>query len=302
VTSLAVPAKFARLTTHREGAAGRAWLADLPDLVSASLDRWSCAPDGAVTHGQVGLVLPVRRADGTSAVLKVSFPHPGNVDAPAALAAWAGRGAVRLYERDDASFAVLLERAEPGSSLADLADIDAAVAVAGALARRLAVPAPAGLPRLSAEVASWPADLRAEQAALGDPLPRGVLSAAVAAAHDLGPDQPDTVVHGDLHYTNVLRATREPWLAVDPRGWVGDPAYDAVTLLRSRNAELLAGTDVRGALLRRLAVFAEAAGLDRARARRWSQLRATQAALWGRRYADPPEVLAASETIATLLA
>ncbi|WKX69397.1 aminoglycoside phosphotransferase family protein [Streptomyces sp. XD-27] len=68
----------------------------------------------------VGLVVPVRwRAEGT-AVLKVSFPHPGNVREPDAFAAWGGRGAVLLYERDDECFAMLLERVH-ASTLASIA-------------------------------------------------------------------------------------------------------------------------------------------------------------------------------------
>ena len=32
----------------------------------------------------------------------------------------------------------------------------------------------------------------------------------------------------DLHAGNILRATREPWLVIDPKPYVGDPHYDAL--------------------------------------------------------------------------
>lgn len=108
-------------------------------------------------HGFVGIVAPVRRRDRSAAVIKVSFPHPGNVHEPDAFAAWQGRGAVHLCERDDAAFAMLLERAGPGT-LADVADDDSAVATLGQLSRQLAVAAPPGLPRLSDLVAGWTAE------------------------------------------------------------------------------------------------------------------------------------------------
>lgn len=79
-------------------------------------------PDGAVTHGRVAVIVPVKRGAGTAA-LKVSFPHPGNVHEPDGLAAWGGRGAVRLHERDDARFAMLLERART-ATLAEAAELD----------------------------------------------------------------------------------------------------------------------------------------------------------------------------------
>ncbi|KNB51589.1 aminoglycoside phosphotransferase family protein [Streptomyces caatingaensis] len=268
-----VPAEFARLTAAREGEAGRRWLRGLPGLLSRLLGRWGLVPDGAVTHGQVGIVVPV--GPGGGAVLKVSFPHPGNVHEPDAFAAWGGRGAVRLLERDDAAFAMLLERAGPGS-LVDLPGTDEAMAAAGALARRLAVPAPPRLPRLDARAGEWERLLRR-----GD-LPPRVRDAALAAVRDLGAAQPDLLVHGDLHARNVLRGGREEWLAIDPKGVVGDPAYDAFTMVRSRHEELLAAPDPVAELRRRLAVFAEAAGLDRRRAVGWAQLRCAMAAVSGR--------------------
>ncbi|MFF1708866.1 aminoglycoside phosphotransferase family protein [Streptomyces sp. NPDC058268] len=250
-TPIEVPEGFALSTVQREGERGRAWLATLPGLADELLRRWDCEPSEAVTHGQVGIVVPVRRRyDGTPAVLKISFPHPGNVHEPDAFTVWAGRGAVRLYERDDARFAMLLERAGAPSapsadpehsahSLASVEDTDEAVAVAGRLARRLAVPAPAGLPRMSSLVAEWECELRDEDRELGSPLPARVVAAAIATVRELGRDQPETLVHGDLHFTNVLRSEREPWLAIDPKGYVGDPAYDSITLLRTRFEALL---------------------------------------------------------------
>ncbi|MGW7077214.1 aminoglycoside phosphotransferase family protein [Streptomyces sp. NPDC054866] len=296
-----VPEGFALSTVQREGERGRAWLATLPELADELLRRWDCEPTEAVTHGQVGIVVPVRRRyDGTPAVLKISFPHPGNVHEPDAFAVWAGRGAVRLYERDDERFAMLLERAG-ASSLADVEDTDEAVTVAGRLARRLAVPAPPGLPRMSSLVAEWECELRDEDRELGSPLPARVVAAAIATVRELGRDQPDTLVHGDLHFTNVLRSEREPWLAIDPKGYVGDPAYDSITLLRTRFEPLLTAPDPRAAALRRLAVFADAAEVDRERARRWAQARAVTAAHWGMRHGDPAWVVKATEALAEAL-
>ncbi|GAA5022610.1 hypothetical protein GCM10025734_79030 [Kitasatospora paranensis] len=140
---IGIPEVFARDTVAREGQAGREWIAALPGLVDGLLERWDCTPEAPVRHGQVGIVVPVRSAGLPPAVLKVSFPHPGNIHEPTAFAAWGGRGAVRLHRRDDARFALLLERAST-VTLADLPDVDEAVAAAGVLAARLAVPAPPG--------------------------------------------------------------------------------------------------------------------------------------------------------------
>ncbi|MGW2667497.1 aminoglycoside phosphotransferase family protein [Streptomyces sp. NPDC001272] len=148
----------------------------------------------------------------------------------------------------------------------------------------LAVPAPPGLPRLSEQAGAWEEQLREDAAELPHPLPGRALDAAVATVRELGPGQPDTLVHGDLHAGNILRADREPWLAVDPKGYVGDPAYDGGTLLKSRALSLIAADDPARAVHRVLDVFAYSAELDRERVQRWARFHAVQAALWGRHH------------------
>nr|WP_272956458.1 aminoglycoside phosphotransferase family protein [Kribbella solani] len=253
------------------------------------MTRWKCERDGEVMHGEVGVVVPVQ-----GAVLKVSFPHPGNIHEPDAFAAWGGRGAVHLYERDDTCFAMLLERTHsttlaahvptptPAAKAGDLATI------AGNLLRRLMVPAPDGLPRLSDQAESWSESLRTDAAELDHALPAAVVDEALAVVDGLCRRQPETVLHGDFHPRNILRADREPWLAVDPKGYVGDPAYDAAIFLRTRAYHLhvgdgLTGNDLLQRLHTELANFAEAAGLDADRIRRWTQLIAVQSAFGVRR-------------------
>jgi streptomycin 6-kinase len=168
--------------------------------------------------------------------------------------------------------------------LAEVEDGDEVVTVAGRLNRRLAIPAPSGLPRLREQADAWEEQLGKDAEELTHALPRQVLDAAVATVRELGRAQPDTLVHGDFHARNILRADREPWLAVDPKGYVGDPAYDGGTLLRSRALTLLEADDLHEAVHRVLDVFAEAAELDRERVQRWAQFHAVQAAFWGRRH------------------
>jgi streptomycin 6-kinase len=278
-----IPPLFARSVVDREGTSGEMWLASLPGLVDDLLSQWNCVRDGEVAHGGVGMVVPVRGPAGPC-VLKVSFPHPDRAHEPDAFALWGGRGAVLLHERDDERFAMLLERAHT-STLAEVADGDEVMAVAGQLSNRLAVPAPPGLPRLRDRADAWEERLLKDAAELAPPLPSRVVDAALETVRELGRHQPDTLVHGDLHERNILRADREPWLVVDPEGCAGDPAYDAGTLLKSRAVQLLAAGEVPAAALHRaLDVFAEAAGVDRERARRWAQLLAVLDAFHGRRH------------------
>jgi streptomycin 6-kinase len=271
-----IPQRFADATVAREGEAGTAWLTELPGIIEELLSEWGCTIDGDIVHGQVGVVVPVR-----DAVLKVSFPHPGNDFEPHAFEAWRGRGAVKLYERDDARYAMLLERVH-GSTLVE--QPDGVATIAGDLLRQLTIPAPDGLPRMSAKADEWAAELQRDAAELDHPLPDAVVEQAMAVVDELCRDQPETMVHGDFHSSNILRADREPWLVVDPKGYVGDPAYDATTFLRTRAAHQLGADDLINVLNRELELFAEVAELDPARIRRWAQLNMVQSAFWGRRY------------------
>ncbi|ATM24601.1 kinase (plasmid) [Streptomyces alboflavus] len=277
-----VPEAFARLTLDREGAAGAAWLAELPARVQALAECWDCTVDGDVLHGGVALVVPVQREQAVPAVLKVSFPHPDNRFEPDALAAWGGRGAVMLLERDDGRLAMLLERARP-TTLAQAAAGDEVATIAGHISRRLSVPAPAGLPRLQERAGAWAEQLRQDAADFPDALPPRLVQAAQATVRELAHQQPDTLLHGDLNTRNILAAAREPWLAVDPKGWAGDRAYDCGTLTKSRSVVLAEQGDLANGIRRTIDAFTAAAELDRERARRWAQLGAVQAAYGGRR-------------------
>ncbi|MER7170253.1 aminoglycoside phosphotransferase family protein [Streptomyces mesophilus] len=280
---IGIPEEFAQSTVAREGEQGAAWVARLPHIVDALLRDWGCAPDGAVMHGGVGVIVPVHSTDAGPAVLKVSFPHPGNVHEPDAFAAWGGRGAVRLYARDDEQYAMLLERAHP-STLAQSADPDEMVVVAGRISRRLAVPAPAGLPRQSERAGQWERRLLVDAEEFEGALPGRVVRAALATVRELGSVQPEVLIHGDLHPRNILRAEREPWLAVDPKGYVGDPAWDGGTLLKSMGLVFIAADDPGKEVRRALELFADAAELEPERVRRWAQLHAVEAAYWARRH------------------
>ena len=100
-TQVPIPADLAM--RYSRSSAGRAWLASLPAILAGRLEHWQLAPDlsrGSVPwSGHGGMVLPVRRADGSAAALKIAFPHDEARVERHALELWAGRGAVRLLRR-----------------------------------------------------------------------------------------------------------------------------------------------------------------------------------------------------------
>jgi len=293
-----IPAEFADRIAEQHGAAGVAWIDSLPDVLDAHLESWAVVPDGPAMHGHDGVVLPVRRRDGSPAGLKVSWLEAGRCSEADALGAWDGRGAVRLLERDDAAGALLLEWVDPTRTVGEL-DRLAAAAVAGALCRRLAVPAPPGLPGLEDVAARWVDELPGAWRRLGRPFDRRWVDDAVATCRELGPHQPRRLLHGNLRFGHILRAEREPWLAIDPNGMAGDPAYEVAPLLGQLCAGLAAEHDRRAAVRDRLAVFADSAGVDARRAGRWAHAYLVEQTLWCREH--QPDVVPYVDRLVQLL-
>ena len=244
----------------------------LPRTVRALLDEWELRRDGWMMHGYCSLVVPVLTSGGDRKVLKVSFVDEETEHEHLALARWGGHGAVRMERADPARGAMLLERLGD-RTLQETWDIEACTAV-GELYRQLHVPAPGKLRLLSSAVARWAEELAALPTAA--PPPRRLVEQAVALGRDLATDTDTvgTLVHGDLHYTNVLSAGRQPWLAIDPKPLSGDPHFEPAPMLWNRYDELTASPfGVRDAVRRRFHTLVDTAELDEDRARHWVVVR-----------------------------
>ena len=141
-----VPDALVASYTRNAGEEERTWIARLPTLVAELLDRWELERDGGTASGEASLVVPVRRADGTRAALKLQMPREETTAALIGLRAWNGDGIVRLLDHDPESGAVLLERLDGSRSLASVTDDDVAMSVlAGLMARLHSAPAAEGL-------------------------------------------------------------------------------------------------------------------------------------------------------------
>lgn len=259
-----IPRGLTAATVEREGDAGGAWLDGLAEQVSAACERWSCTVNGPPTHGQVALVVPVRHPRGPAA-LKISFPHPGNRGESVALRAFAGNGAAELFEVDDTGFELVIERCLPRSLAAHATAhpdtlAEEFIEIAGCLARRLAVAAPAGMTRLADTIPAWAEEVDRQRATFAGALPAPAVQRALETLELLAADRTPTMLHGDLHVGNILASDRAPWLAIDPKGWSGPLEFDAFTTIIGRREEL---DPARYAPMRqRIRRFAAAASAD----------------------------------------
>lgn len=173
---------------------------------------------------------------------------------------WNGDGAVRLIRADTKRNAMLIERCEPGTSLRELPEPEQDAVIAGLL-RRLWRPAPAMFRPLATLLEHWAAETRAAEAQWSDP---GLVREGLRLFEELPRSAEKCVLLAtDLHAGNVLKAQREPWLAIDPKPFAGDPAYDATQHLLNCPARLRA--DPLGTIAR----FADLLEVSAERVRLW---------------------------------
>ncbi|WP_327151005.1 aminoglycoside phosphotransferase family protein [Nocardia sp. NBC_01329] len=269
------------LSTFETGdEATREWLSMLPTVARDLLRRWELQPEGAIRSGDAGVVVPVRRADGTRAALKLQLPRAETTAAILGLVQWNGRGTVRLLDSDPDRGGMLLERLNGDRTLEAVEDDDDAIRVVGGLLTRLhSVPAPGGLPHLSKALSAMVDDIPAAMRVLESD-DRARLDRWAHIVAELGADPGNSLLHWDLHYGNVLAADREPWLAIDPEPLVGDPGFDLWPALDSGWSTDETVTDAPRIVRRRFDILTEMLGLDRGRAAGWTLARLLQNVLW----------------------
>ena len=259
-----IPAKLASTVVAWEPESGPAWLGRLPALVGEVAERWDLDVGMPLEPGgNISWVAPVvRRSDGVEAVLKLQHPHPESAPEARGLAAWRGQGAVELLDHDAERWALLLERCRPGHGL-DVEGGTLAAASAGAAvgARLHAVAPPPDLPPLAAVLDSW-AD-QTEQQLAERPSAHPALAARAVDTMRTRPRaaREQVLLHGDLNPSNVLAAQREPWLAIEPKPTVGDPAYDGPRLVMQPDP--LRRDDPATTITARVDVMVDVMGVDR---------------------------------------
>lgn len=284
-----LPAEFQRKLRQVFGSVGVRFAEDLPAILAACERRFAVSA-GVPYDLSINYVCAATRYDGSAAVLKVAPLHEENSLAAEAevLRCAAGRGSIRVLDADAGLGALLLEAAVPGTALTRLV-LDGHDEVATAIAARVMrgfrhPPPPAhGFPTL-ADYALAFGGHRHLYGGSG-PLPAAAVDTAERLYAELIASQADPVLlHGDLHHDNILAAGGSRpggagWLAIDPKGVVGEPAYEVGAFLRNP-WQLLELPDPQRLVTRRVDQLAEALELPVERVRGWGYAVNVLSAVW----------------------
>ena len=297
-----IPTTFAHFMLELHGDKGRDWLERLPTILKTCEQRWHLTLDKPFPNLSFHFVIPGVRDDGTQVVVKAHSPTGEFAEELEALRLFDGHGMTQLLAYDTNDEVLLLERLRPGSSLRKMEDDERAIAIAATVMRQLWRPAPPVHP--FATVEKWGrgfARLRQHYNGGTGPFPKVLIEEAETLYADLSTSMAEPMLlHGDLHQDNILSSERNDWLAIDPKGLIGEPAYETGALLRNFLPELLEQPDPKQLLARRISQLAEELSFDRTRIRGWGLAQAVLSAWWG--VEDSGQLGEGSLTCAKLLA
>lgn len=250
----------------------------LGERVEERIRDWGVvAQDVLETHSSY--VVFGRRGD-RPVVLKV-LRQPGDEwRCGEVLEAFGGGGMVRAYEY--VGGAVLLERLNPGTPLAVMAlggrDEEATRILADVIRRM-------SRPIVSTEafttVHEWGKGFARYLDSGDKQIPTDLAEHGQHVYLKLCASQRETrLLHGDLHHYNVLFDADRGWLAIDPKGVVGEVEYEIGAALRNpyERPEMFASP---GAVERRMLRYEAELKIDPARALAWGFAQAVLSAIWG---------------------
>ncbi len=263
------------------GQSGQEWLDNIPTLQADLVERWSLRdiqplPDLSYNYLVFGIT-----SENLPVVLKMGVPHAALNAEIQSLREFDGKGAVRLIDADAHQGALLLERIIPGDDLRSMPDDQAATRMAAGVMKELwkAGPTSAVFPGAADWCQGFQRYLEINQ---GDgPLPSELVQQASKMADDLlNSSQNQLLLHGDLHHRNILKTAVNTWIAIDPQGVIGEPAFEVGALLLNPVPDLINWPNLKEIQKQRLIILEEELHIDGERLLAWSFVRAVLSAIW----------------------
>ena len=258
------PKRFLRYATREFGKEGEAWLEELPSILKRCCDKWGLTLGRPTEEIKVNYIAYVEMGNGEEAVLKVGVPHGDFSTEMEALAIYEGRGINRLIDCDKALNAMLLERLRPGKMLDSVGNAREQSEIAARILQELhATPPPSNhiLPHFMDWMRSAFADARSckdPERARGyiEQIPRVESMMRIL----MEPDEPQILLHGDLHHWNILSDVDRGWMAIDPKGVIGASCLDVGRFINNAMGFGETAVEKREILLEAVTVFSDVLG------------------------------------------
>jgi streptomycin 6-kinase len=267
-----IPDAFQQTVLNVHGKAGKLWLNQLPSLLKSLTNKLHCKIEKSCTNLSFNFVALVVLQDGSKEfTTEIS-----------ALESYAGEGAVKLFAVDAKKGWLFEERCVPGKNLLSLKDDEKATTIALGVMQQLWRPVKpqAKFPTLT----EWLRGLdKFQKYSKLNPgvFPKKLIDFALKTSKELLASSGEQVLlHGDLHHFNILSSVHNSWLAIDPKGVIGEREYEICAFMRNPGPQLFTVMDTKKVLLRRFDQIVEHTGFDRERILLWSIVNAVLVAWW----------------------
>jgi streptomycin 6-kinase len=277
-----LPEEFALKVKRVWGSDGERWASGFPDALTACVSAWHLTDLTPNPNLSYNFIASARTESGQPVILKMGVPNPELASEVAALQVYDGRGSVRLLAYSPDHSALLLERLSPGMELHQLGNNRQESEIAARLMAQLCIPPPLDFqfPTLQ----DWTKAFdrvkdNYQPEILG--LPVSVIETAQRYAEELTRTTSEGfLLHGDLHHFNILYDQECGWTVIDPKGVVGDKAYQAARFFSNPAPEFLSNPDPFGITRQRVEVIASGLKLNPQRILAWAYVDCILGACW----------------------
>ena len=218
---------------------------------------------------------------GLPVILKIGYWKPEVQEEINALKALAGNACVKLVDFDIGLGAILQQRIIPGTPLKEMfpSQEEQSIKIMGGVIKDLQSCAHVDL-RNFRHVSSWLDTLKKDW----DIPQKYLIKSRELAQLLLSTTKREVLLHGDLHHENILLDSNNKWVAIDPKGVIGDPVYEIGAAIRNPIPELLANDDAEHIIQNRVDSFAELLEFDHKRIFDWAYVQAALGACWAIEY------------------
>lgn len=273
---------FIKRTLARQGKErGEIWLDNIPKLIKEFEEKWVIKV-GEPYELYLNYVAEATKSDGVEVVIKICNPNDKEFKTEAAtLKLFNGDGSVKLLDEDLEKGILLLEKLEPGNSLNNMEDEESATKIIANLMKKLWKPIPKqhNFPNLTdwATGFDWYYQHLKQTEKL---IPRKTVKEAETIFKNLlnNPNE-QFLLHGDLHHGNVLSSGKQ-WLAIDPKGVIGEREYEVAAMLRNPHKKLLASKDPEKMIRKRIEILSEILEFDNNRMIKWGYAQTILSVIW----------------------
>ena len=278
MTTLKLSAEFKKRVTNTFGEIGRNWLKNIPNQLLEIKERFNIKIGTTFSHQSFNFTTNATKSDGTPIVVKLCLPHEDVNNEIYALEFMLGDGIVTLIKSDNKKGILLLEKLEPGEMLSTLRNDDEATVIAAGIMQKLWKPTSGD--NIQQTTQQWFTGLDSKLT-LPNGFSKSLIDKAKKIALELHQDMGEAVLlHGDLHHFNIISAERQPWLAIDPKGVIGEREYEVGALLRNPIPSIVTTMDTKKIVNRRIDLLTELLKFDRKKIRLWGFAQAILAAVW----------------------